>query len=143
MMKYDLLLTCCVRSTKNREANMLHNDRALCRCGIRIPSARTNTRLLIKINVQNQCLAMLVMPEPKLLCCYCRLLQLQAALAQNPLLCAVLPRFRSFCFSISVNKCGVNKTVDISKYQFLHEFKNELSKITRFLKWLISVNISF
>jgi len=45
----------------------------------------TDARLLIKINIKNQCLAMLVMPEQMPLCCYCRLLQPQAALAQNPL----------------------------------------------------------
>ena len=41
---------------------------------------------LIKINIKNQCLAMLVKPEQMPPYCYCRLLQLQAALAQNPLL---------------------------------------------------------
>ena len=34
-------------------------------------------------------------------------------------------------------------SVDISKYQSLLEFQNELSKIKRFLKRLISVNISY
>ena len=70
--------------------------------------------LLIKINIKNQCLAMLVKPEQMLLCCYSRLLQPQAALAQNPLLPAVPPRFQSFSLSISVNKCRVQKMVNIS-----------------------------
>jgi len=82
----------------------------------------TAARLLIKINIKNQCLAMLVKPEQMPQCCWCRLLQSQAALAQNPLLCAVFPRFRSFCFSIWVNKCGVNKTVNISSYQSISVF---------------------
>jgi len=46
----------------------------------------TAARLLIKINIKNQCLAKFVPPEQMLLCCYCRLLQPQATLAQNPLL---------------------------------------------------------
>ena len=50
----------------------------------------TAARLLLKINIKNQCLAMLVKPEPKPLCCYCRLIQPQAALAQNPLLAVVV-----------------------------------------------------
>ena len=38
MLKKDQMLTCCVSLSQNRKANIVHNDRALCRCGIRIPS---------------------------------------------------------------------------------------------------------
>ena len=58
----------------------------------------TSARLFIKINIKNQCLAMFVKPEQMLLCCYCRLLQPQAALAQNPLLAAVILYFIKNCF---------------------------------------------
>ena len=40
MLKKDQMLTCCFSLSQNRKANIVHNDRALCRCGIRIPSAR-------------------------------------------------------------------------------------------------------
>ena len=40
MLKKDQMLTCCVSLSQTRKANIVHNDRALCRCGIRIPSAR-------------------------------------------------------------------------------------------------------
>ena len=37
------MLTCCVSLSQNRKANIVHNDRALCRCGIRIPSTRNRS----------------------------------------------------------------------------------------------------
>ena len=43
MLKKDQMSTCCVSLSQNRKANIVHNDRALCRCGIRIPSARNHS----------------------------------------------------------------------------------------------------
>ena len=39
MLKNDQMLTCCVSLSQDRKANIVHNVRALCRCGISIPSA--------------------------------------------------------------------------------------------------------
>ena len=49
MLKKDQMLTCCVSLSQNRKANIVHNDRALCRCGIRIPSARNRCPAFDKV----------------------------------------------------------------------------------------------
>ena len=80
------MLKCCRMSFR-----VTYNDRALCRCGISIPSARNRCRAFDK----DKCLEPMFgdvgqAPNQSSDMQNCRLLQPQAAFAQNPLLPAVI-----------------------------------------------------
>ena len=60
----------------------------MCRCGIRIPSARNRCLAFAKDKYLEPMFDDVGQPEQKPLCCWCWLLQPQAILAQNPMLYA-------------------------------------------------------
>ena len=69
---------------------MAYNDRALCRCGISIPSARNQSSAFDKDKYLEPMISDVGQaPNKSPVMQNCQLLQLQAALAQNPLLPAV------------------------------------------------------